>query len=122
MPYATSLPKAEPRWQLGVWLGKHEQSDAHLVGTAQGVLVGRSVRCVDDDAQTRQCFDQMTWTPWVMHESSATTSTGAPILEPMPTTSVPPTKREDLGVDTPGEKKRLRVTGKTTVKRESDQF
>ena len=84
MPYATSLPKAEPRWVLGVWLGKHEQSDAHLVGTPQGVLVGRSVRCVDDDAQTRQCFDQMTWTPWIMHASSDTTSTGAPALEPMP--------------------------------------
>ena len=116
MPFATSLPKAEPRWVLGVWLGKHEQSDVHLGGTSQKILVGRSVRCVDD-AQTRQCFDQMTWTPWVMHTSSMKTGTGAPSADPEPATSALPVKRGDVSEAT-SEQKRVRLASKTSVMRE----
>ena len=36
--------KAKPCWQKGLWLGKTAQGDCHIVSTAAGILVTRSIR------------------------------------------------------------------------------
>ena len=38
--------KYDPRWGIGVWLGRHSASDAQLIGTLGGVI---QVRTVKDD-------------------------------------------------------------------------
>ena len=66
----------EPRWVPGVWLGKVEESDSHIVGTKDGVVVGRSVRPVAQDETVANVFAEMSWTPWKLSDTP-TKITGA---------------------------------------------
>ena len=34
--------KHDSRWGIGVWLGRHTASDAHLIGTPGGVIQART--------------------------------------------------------------------------------
>ena len=54
----------EPRWVVGLWLGKDEESDAHTVGTKDGTVIGRLVKPVAQDEVVANVFATMTWTPW----------------------------------------------------------
>ena len=36
--------KLKEKWGFGIWLGRDTQSDAHIIGTRQGVLTARSIR------------------------------------------------------------------------------
>lgn len=47
-PYATDQPKFQVRWLLGVWLGKCPDTDGHIVGTRQGIMVTRTIRVVGE--------------------------------------------------------------------------
>ena len=66
LPYALDEPKLSQRWELGLWLGKVEVSDAHLIGTSKGILATRTVRAVDTDNIVDGAYAAMQWTPWVM--------------------------------------------------------
>ena len=59
LPKATEEPKLEMRWKPGLWLGKATDSDGHIVGTPDGILVGRSVRPLVVDHMTRNLYHQM---------------------------------------------------------------
>jgi hypothetical protein len=59
-----TVPKLEPRWAPGVWLGRSNQSDEHLIGTANGILLSRSVKAMHRDDIQQDVFGQMQWTPW----------------------------------------------------------
>ncbi|CAK0836789.1 unnamed protein product, partial [Prorocentrum cordatum] len=52
-------------WCKGLWLGRSSKSDAHLIGTATGVVQARTVK----QLTTEESFDMemlkaMRWTPW----------------------------------------------------------
>eukprot|EP00972_Heterocapsa_arctica_P067761 10004617-Heterocapsa_arctica.AAC.1 len=36
--------KLEPRWSVGIWVGKATDSDEHILAMPSGVAMGRSVR------------------------------------------------------------------------------
>ena len=69
VPFALEIPKMEPRWVVGLWLGKVEESDAHIVGTKDGIVLGRSVKTVAQDEVVANVFATMTWTPWRLSHS-----------------------------------------------------
>ena len=37
--------KFDSRWDDGIWLGIREESGEHIIGTRDGVLKTRSIRC-----------------------------------------------------------------------------
>ena len=39
-----AMDKGGPRWRHGIWLGKVASGDMHVVGTAEGVFLTRSIR------------------------------------------------------------------------------
>ena len=41
--------KFEPMWSCGIWLGRHDTSNEHLVGTKFGTLSARCVRRMPPD-------------------------------------------------------------------------
>ena len=69
LPFALDIPKMEPRWVPGLWLGKVEESDSHIVGTKDGIVVGRSVRPVAQDETVASVFAEMAWTPWKLSDT-----------------------------------------------------
>eukprot|EP00971_Amphidinium_carterae_P330038 6462894-Amphidinium_carterae.2 len=38
--------KMRSQWTKGIWLGKVDKDDSHIVATTEGVKVGRTVRAV----------------------------------------------------------------------------
>ncbi|CAK0856447.1 unnamed protein product, partial [Prorocentrum cordatum] len=61
----SEVGKADDRWHLGVWLGKSMRSDEHLVGTAKGVLLRRSIwRRPEKDRWDAQLLDRFVGSPW----------------------------------------------------------
>ena len=80
-------PKNRQKWQArfarGVWVGKSEFSDAHLVLTPAGVVQCRSVRRLPEDQQAdKDTFATVRGLPWSKSEPEAE----APALpaEPLP--------------------------------------
>ena len=55
--------KAGPRWQHGVWLGKTMSGDQHIVGTADGVFITRSIRRTPNPFNLDRLGDLESW-PW----------------------------------------------------------
>ena len=43
--------KFEPMWSCGIWLGRHDTSNEHLIGTKFGTLCARCVRRMPADLQ-----------------------------------------------------------------------
>ena len=59
--------KYDPRWGIGIWLGRHTASDAHLIGTPGGVVQARTVRRLTreqrGDALSKRAFDNFVGSP-----------------------------------------------------------
>ena len=59
--------KYDPRWGIGVWLGRHTASDAHLIGTPGGVIQVRTVRRLTreqrGDELSKRAFDNFVGSP-----------------------------------------------------------
>ena len=59
--------KFDPRWGIGVWLGRHTASDAHLIGTPGGVIQVRTVRRLTREQRTddvsKRAFDNFMGSP-----------------------------------------------------------
>ena len=59
--------KYDPRWGIGVWLGRHTASDAHLIGTPGGVIQARTVRQLTreqrGDELSERAFDNFMGSP-----------------------------------------------------------
>ena len=55
--------KYDPRWRTGVWLGRHTASDAHVIGTPDGVIQVRTVRRLTreqrNDDVSKRAFDNL---------------------------------------------------------------
>ena len=55
-------------WVTGLWLGRDTLSDAHLIGTAAGVMRSTSVRRLQEPARwVPAALNSMLFTPWSPH-------------------------------------------------------
>jgi hypothetical protein len=61
-PGATGFPKLRERWEEGLWLGKSLDTDGHLVGGGEGIIISRSI--VPLVEKNEVIYDRMDWTPW----------------------------------------------------------
>ena len=63
--YFRTSAKAGARWCKAVWLGKTTQSDTHIIATAQGLFLTRSVRrLVEQDRWNLDRCGEVTLCPW----------------------------------------------------------
>jgi hypothetical protein len=85
--------KLEPRWSVGVWVGKAGDSDEHMVAMTGGVAMGRSVRRMAPGEAPIDLVKKVMWSDMV----------GEPMLED-----------EEKPAVGAGEKVCRRITGKTT--------
>ena len=91
------VPKMDPRWSMGVWMGRTSDSDEQNVGTPRGVKYARSVKPIVEGVPRMLC-DEMTWAPWgepraakPAKEMTATArSTGPSATSSVPSSSMPP--------------------------------
>ncbi|CAK0848099.1 unnamed protein product, partial [Prorocentrum cordatum] len=52
-------------WCKGLWLGRSSKSDAHLIGTAAGVVQARTVKQLTTEGSfDMEMLKAMRWTPW----------------------------------------------------------
>ena len=58
-PDALQLPKAEPRWFDGVWLGRTEASGEHVVATQDVIRFARTFRLLPPGSQRADVFQRM---------------------------------------------------------------
>ena len=56
-------PKLEDRWKPGVWLGKTDLTDEHLVRTDDGVVYARSVRRLAENSWSEENLKAVVETP-----------------------------------------------------------
>ena len=56
-------PKLADRWKCGVWLGKSDLTDAHLVRTDDGVVYARSVRRLAENSWSEENLKAAVETP-----------------------------------------------------------
>ena len=56
-------PKLEDRWKSGVWLGKSDLTDEHLVRTDDGVMYARSVRRLAENSWSGENLKAVVETP-----------------------------------------------------------
>ena len=60
-----SMPKDEPRWRTGIWLGFLDHSNENIIGTSKGVLKCRAIRRYDQSEQFNVLIiEKMLGTPW----------------------------------------------------------
>lgn len=65
IPGRTRTDKLEPRWTAGVWVGKVESSDEHLVGTSTGIVRARSImRRPEPERWDQEIYRSMVGRPW----------------------------------------------------------
>ena len=78
---ALGQPKLQQRWSAGVWLGKAIDTDAHIVGTPNGVFTTRTCKALmrSDDELMRG----MQWTPWRLNDPQPHQEKAKP-TEPQP--------------------------------------
>ena len=50
--FPTTKSKAQRRWVKGLWLGKLDRDDSHILGTSSGAIAVRSVRRLPPESQT----------------------------------------------------------------------
>ncbi|CAK0910250.1 unnamed protein product, partial [Prorocentrum cordatum] len=52
-------------WCMGLWLGRSSKSDAHLIGTATGVVQAMTVKqLTTEESFDMEMLEAMRWTPW----------------------------------------------------------
>ena len=56
-------PKLADRWKSGVWLGKSDLTDEHLVRTDDGVVYARSVRRLAENSWSEENLKAVVETP-----------------------------------------------------------
>ncbi|CAE8700382.1 unnamed protein product, partial [Polarella glacialis] len=69
-PGALDLGNAEDRWYKGVWLGRALTSTEHILSTANGIRLVRSLRLLPDADQSAEDFEQLAvWSVWKQQPS-----------------------------------------------------
>ena len=59
--------KGEAGWERGIWLGKAEENDEHLIGTGKGMIRARSIRrLTKDKSADKDLFEEIKGVPWDM--------------------------------------------------------
>eukprot|EP00972_Heterocapsa_arctica_P052793 7771044-Heterocapsa_arctica.AAC.1 len=57
--------KLDPRWSMGIWLGKTADSDEHIVATSEKIVFARSVNKLLAMEVPKDLYKNvMKWTPW----------------------------------------------------------
>ena len=57
--------KLQRRWLKGVWLGKLDRDDSHVIGTSAGAIAVRSIRRLPREAQiNKELMNEMKGIPW----------------------------------------------------------
>ena len=57
--------KLEPRWEDGIWLGIHDVSGEHIIGTRDGCLKAKDMkRKPEEDRWVLEALESMKGTPW----------------------------------------------------------
>ena len=59
--------KFEPMWSCGIWLGRHDTSNEHLVGTKFGTIQARCIRRMPQQLRSEKMsylLDEMIGQPW----------------------------------------------------------
>lgn len=65
IPGRTGTDKLEPRWSVGIWVGKVESSDEHLIGTSTGITRTRSImRKPEPERFDQSVYMSMVGRPW----------------------------------------------------------
>ena len=60
-----SIPKDEPKWRTGIWIGFLDHSNEHIIGTEKGTLKCRAIRRHDQSEQFNALMiEKMSGTPW----------------------------------------------------------
>ena len=67
--------KQDSRWSFGLWLGKSETTDEHLVMNDGKVKKYRSVRRMPDNSPKKWSYEGMKSTPWDVSGLTVTTPT-----------------------------------------------
>lgn len=63
--------KADPAWARGLWLGRAEKTNEHIVGTPTGIYLTRNVRRLPPgDQASRELLVVMRGVPWEPREAS----------------------------------------------------
>ncbi len=81
------LHKFDPKFQLGIWVGRSDLTDEHIVLDANGAHRGRSVRRLTVDEQVNaETFATMKGLPWDAKAEvpRRPRATGVPIAQPVP--------------------------------------
>ena len=51
--------KLQRRWLKGVWLGKLDRDDSHVIGTSAGAIAVRAIRRLPKEAQDKELMNEM---------------------------------------------------------------
>ena len=64
--------KADPVWHRGIWWGRSEEGDEHVLGTPNGAVLARSVRrCAPSDQADVRLLEAVRGVPWDMRHGVA---------------------------------------------------
>ena len=63
LAYLKSSRKGEAKWKRGTWLSKTMQNDVHIVATAEGIFVSRSIRRLPAEIDL-EFLGRITSAPW----------------------------------------------------------
>ena len=88
VPDLKQIPKLEPRWIAGIWLGKTIDGDEHIAGTASGIRAGCSARPMAAALVAPELCRLVKWQPFARKEDAETEQrqTDAPELLRAPVT------------------------------------
>ena len=104
LPDALELPKLQPRWRRGIWLGKTVESDAHLLGCENGLMVTRTCRqLLLGGERDKDTLMKMRWTPWSLGDFKQSDDDKVKVQRiPKMPDSLPPMSEQDGKRKTPG--------------------
>ena len=95
------IPKHESTWVKGIWCGKTEDNDSHIVVTTEGRVTARTVKRMPVETRfDQEIFKGCTGLPWdPLAVPTAYYKTGK--MTPIPATSVDDSARPDIQEETP---------------------
>eukprot|EP00435_Cladocopium_sp_Y103_P039651 s2889_g10.t1 len=80
--------KLQRRWLKGVWLGKLDRDDSHVIGTSAGAIAVRSIRRLPRESQTdKELMSEMKGIPWQPRDGvrhKVTREVSQPAIVPAP--------------------------------------
>ena len=97
--------KIQRRWVRGVWLGKLDRDDSHILGTSSGAIAVRSVRRLPPESQTdSKMLEEIKGLPWqprdgVRHRVTPEVSHAMPMPLPAATAADSSAEGDEIPVE-----------------------